>query len=601
MTALFNLPVESEMGVSFRDASPIHSGGISVAFGDCAGMFHPAASSEAVLILPPFGHEALASARTLRLLADRLASAGYPVLRLDAHGVGDAPGDEAELDLMESRAKSLMQARAWLLDVAGVSRVSVIALRLVASIALLQAQALACHRLMLVAPVASGRSYLRELKQMQRLYSQDHGLGDGAAQEFNGFRLSDASVAALSAMDIRKVADVAAHRIALMAEGDTPVVKALHENWRASGRSVDVIDYRDIDRLLSDPATSGPATDMVDEVANWFGAPQDHCGAFWTPPGHALVKTREWTEQGHRFGANERLYGVLCRPAAPRADAPAIIIVNTGGNSHIGWGRQTVELARELAAHGVTSLRMDIAGVGESCEPPQARKRVVYVADAGADVVEAVRFIEAQGFRKPALLGVCSGAFLVFHALRMNPSVAGALMINLQKFYWQEGEAMVLYNSVGSYAAKLFSRESLSRALRGEADVRGVAKIVLKRGWTMAKTRVGSLFSPLFRKAGATSGASQASPASVIAAACDAGARVTMAFTTGDGGIDEMRSHLGAHGKALRRKAGFNVEMIPVADHNFSSTRSRRRLAPLVLNFASQIAGVRQATPNEAK
>jgi hypothetical protein len=61
------------------------------------------------------------------------------------------------------------------------------------------------------------------------------------------------------------------------------------------------------------------------------------------------------------FGQNYRLAGVLCRPAA-QAPLTTILFLNTGGNPHFGWGRMSVEHARALAAHGVASLRLDLAG-----------------------------------------------------------------------------------------------------------------------------------------------------------------------------------------------------------------------------------------------
>jgi len=60
--------------------------------------FHPstgASAHTAVLFVPPFGWEDIASHRTRRMWAEDLAAHGYPVLRIDLPGTGDSAGDSA--------------------------------------------------------------------------------------------------------------------------------------------------------------------------------------------------------------------------------------------------------------------------------------------------------------------------------------------------------------------------------------------------------------------------------------------------------------------------------------------------------------------------
>lgn len=586
MTSIFAEAPDVTNHVSKWDGDPLWGGGIPVAFGRCAGMFHPGESAEAILVMPAYGHEAIASARALRQAASKLSAAGYPVLRLEPHGTGDAPGDESCLDLAANRSESLREAMCWLQETVGARRVSMIALRLGATIAMLECANLEVARLVLVSPVLTGRGYLRELRQMQNLYAQSFGRDDApTSNEFNGFRLSDDSIDALQRLDVRRAGPPRAQEIALLAPDGSPGVVALADSWRGCGREVDLIGYTNTDKLLADPAASTPDTQLADLLGDWFGEPREEGDAIFAPAGPAIVAGPGWTERAERFGEDGRFFGVLCRPEAPRPGAPALIIPNTGGNSHIGWGRQTVELARQLARQGIATLRMDIAGVGESLEPSEKRPRVVYVGQAGEDIVAAVRFMETRGYRKPALLGICSGAFLVFHALRLNAPVSGAFMINLQKFFWQEGDPIVLYNSVGSYAARLFEWASVRRLLKGEADVRGIVRVVSQRLATMFHAWVSSTLGRSF----ASAGQDDMSPYVILSRACDRGTVVTMANTIHDGGIDEIRTHLGSRGRRLRHKPGFRVETIAVADHNFSSSHSREALLPAVLDFVKRI------------
>src|SRR5476651_2484753 len=71
-----------------------------VSFDGCFGWLHipPARlnSDTTVLVCPPLGCEALRSHRSLRALADDLATAGYPTLRFDYPGTGDSCDGEIE-------------------------------------------------------------------------------------------------------------------------------------------------------------------------------------------------------------------------------------------------------------------------------------------------------------------------------------------------------------------------------------------------------------------------------------------------------------------------------------------------------------------------
>lgn len=66
------------------------------------GLFHASTASltrPAVLICNAFGQEAIRAHRMLRVLAERLAREGHPVLRFDYFGTGDSMGEDRDGDL----------------------------------------------------------------------------------------------------------------------------------------------------------------------------------------------------------------------------------------------------------------------------------------------------------------------------------------------------------------------------------------------------------------------------------------------------------------------------------------------------------------------
>lgn len=134
------------------------------------GLYHPAQGGAdgglALLICPPFGHEAIRSHRLFRALADRLAQAGAAVLRFDYFGTGDAPGDDTDGEF-EGWRRDVCAAHEELRRRTGARRIVWLGARLGATLAVLAARNGRCDpaRLLLWDPILSGTTYLQELRQ----------------------------------------------------------------------------------------------------------------------------------------------------------------------------------------------------------------------------------------------------------------------------------------------------------------------------------------------------------------------------------------------------------------------------------------------------
>jgi uncharacterized protein len=102
----------------------------------------------------------------LRVLAERLARAGHPVLRFDYHGTGDSPGDDHDGDL-EGWSADVHAADLELRQRSGATTTTWVGMRLGATIALRAAQQAPSPpcRLVLWDPVFDGTRYLERLRQ----------------------------------------------------------------------------------------------------------------------------------------------------------------------------------------------------------------------------------------------------------------------------------------------------------------------------------------------------------------------------------------------------------------------------------------------------
>lgn len=130
-------------------------------------------------------------------------------------------------------------------------------------------------------------------------------------------------------------------------------------------------------------------------------------------------------ESAITFGS-QSLIGVLCEPET--ANGAAVIFVNAGSTHRCGPNRVYTILARHLASWGYTSLRFDIAGIGDS---PAAVGLGKFRDYAARQVQEAMDYLgQTKYFERFVIFGLCGGADIAFDAGAIDERVKGLILIN---------------------------------------------------------------------------------------------------------------------------------------------------------------------------
>lgn len=433
------------------------------------GLYHPAAGAthgRALLICPSFGTEDVNPHATLRVLAQAAASHGIPTLRLAYPGTGDAEGDADTPDLFRAWQDSIVEAVAALRELSGMGHVSVLGLRLGALLAALAAPRCGpWDDFIAVAPVVSGRAYVREMKalHMAGLTGQapppDQGPGR-AVFESGGFVMADATHQALSAIDLFKLDGAPASRALLIERDDLPGPAA---KWAAhltaQGARVDHEKLAGYADMMADPHHSATPASLLPMVLRRLETPPSGVPA---PPAMDRAARMHGTlvtacaddggpirEEPVRIGAapSTALFGILSRrdPAAPgvRPSGLGVLMLNAGATRHIGPNRLYVPLARHWASQGHVALRIDIAGLGESPAHPGEPEGAVYSRTAQKDVADALGWLRQQpAVTRIVLLGLCSGAYHALKSVAHDLPVDAAVLINPLTFFWHEGMSL---------------------------------------------------------------------------------------------------------------------------------------------------------------
>ena len=548
----------------------------------------------AVVLCGALSREALDSHHSLRVMADAFAQAGYPTLRFDYAGSGDSC-DTAETPDAATEHWSLWQQNIHDLADAlrrrtGARHLIFCGLRIGATLAATVAESRDdVAALILLAPALRGRSYLRQL-QIEAGLAQGKGTAKGGGLEFHDLSLSAKTVDLISQVDLRRVKLAAGLRVAMFSQTPTRPLSECVSAWEQRGVAVQSFGFDGLEPLLC-PDTQGyrePAASI--EMMDWLreAIPARPCAGGWaiaSDAQHLLLPG--CVEAGLRFGPQDRLSGILSRPAG-YASETAVIIVNTGRNPRAGVGRFGVEFARRLAAEGITALRFDFAGLGDSIGLPgeEDMRSDVFENDRRADISAAIDTLEQLGCRRFMVHGICSGAYHGLHAAVTETRIEAVLMANLPLFRWKNGDSIAESKkrsySLSHYTTRMTGLANWSRLLRGESDVMGIIKGQLSR---LAKLALG----PLRRTAATAEQDAAAFARKLMAGLARRHVKTLFLFEPDHAGAYEIQSLFGKGGAGLKAFAGAEIQMVPGLGDAVGDAVARKMAADRMIDFIAAL------------
>lgn len=413
----------------------------------------------AVLICPPFGWEEMCSYRARRRWAEALAAAGYPTARIDLPGAGDSGGFSQDPGRVPAWIGAAEEASAWLRERSGCERVVAIGIGLGGLVAYRAAAGGApIDDLILWAVPASGRLLVRELRTYAGIVAARHpadgrsgpALPEGAS-ELIGFLMSAETKADLEAITLTELElpRTGERRFLLLGRDGLSVDKRLRTHLEQSGAAVTVTDTDDYAKLMAHPQEALTPTSTIERTIAWLDEGPATTARQPAPTSERERSTVEVAQDGSavrespitlRLLAGETV-GVVTEPVDVPPAPLCAVLLNAGALRHIGPNRTWVEMARRWAALGVTTVRLDLAGIGDADgdERELVSNAALYARRSTVDALGLLDQLAQRGLPNRFLLGgLCSGAYWSLHAALADPRVLGALMVNLYSFYWSE-------------------------------------------------------------------------------------------------------------------------------------------------------------------
>jgi pimeloyl-ACP methyl ester carboxylesterase len=249
--------------------------GRPVYFARCFGFLHHGdrPSARGVVLCSPNGYEALCIHRPWSRFAGALAAAGLPTLRFDYPGCGDAPENDEDPERVRAWLDGIRDAVGFLRRQTGVTEVALVGLRFGAMLAVAAAQEMAAKgepvaALALLAPVASGEAFAKELRVLAMMARARAAPGTPMPPglEAAGFYYTPCTLGAIKALAPARTSTPPAKRILIMdhADGGGAV---LADAFRSKGCTVETAAFPGYTALMHDaieteyPAARGRGRD----------------------------------------------------------------------------------------------------------------------------------------------------------------------------------------------------------------------------------------------------------------------------------------------------------------------------------------------------
>ena len=548
-----------------------------------------------VVICPPLGHENICAYRPLRTLAELIAERGYPVIRFDWPGCGDSGDADPAWDSaahLYGWTRAVQEAVETLCAATGANDVSLVGLRIGATLGLAAAAATSVSEVALLAPYTTGRAYVRELRAFQALAEQTYveheapPLPDGIV-EASGFAVTAAEVDALESIDLGATT-LAARRALVLAPQPNNRIDAFAEHLERTVPDTVSDVMPSMANLWTGPNTSALPRDVSERICTWLAAgPGSSAVAVRSARAvrpAALSPSDEVTEEIVEIStARGHLYAVTSAPAGADAGSDAwVVFLDAGRVRRVGPNRLWTTYARAWAASGLPSLRLDSRGIGDSDgsrvvdETPGQNDGQSYVPELIDDVCDTLDWLSANRQAKRfALIGLCSGATWGFQTALIDDRVHGVALVNPRTLLWDPAAKPLQALRDALRIAR--DPRSWRRALAGQ---RPGARDVVRGVWFALRGRA----RPSQRRWIMES----------IAQLRARNTTVLTVFSANDLGLPYFQRQLGADFESVLRGGGATVEIIRGPDHTFRPLWSHEVLRQVLERDLRQLEFLRQ-------
>lgn len=281
-----------------------------------------------------------------------------------------------------------------------------------------------------------------------------------------------------------------------------------------------------------------------------------------------------------RLGPGGPLVGVATLSAGGGDSAgvrpTAVLILNAGLIHRVGPQRLHVKLARSLARAGLTCLRWDFSGIGDSPSRRDGLAVMDVITREPRDVMDQLG--TQYGIERFILVGICSGAFASFRTAVSDPRVCGAVLINPQDFVGHDDWGAYV-QAQRYWTRSIFRPRAWANLFTGRVAYMRLATTMWRqatRGWLGSNQEVSRIAKGIREE---------------IQALLARGTRLLFVVSERDVSVEYFNAILGHDLQATRPEDGLQSELMEQADHLFTRQAEQQKLIAVLQRWILQTAG----------
>lgn len=603
---------QSLLGASFvTSASPLYFGRERELFAWYHAAAVPLARASAVLLCPPLGKEYMCSYRAFRHLGEHLSDNGFATLRLEYFATGNSAGGPDDTQLVSKWLASIAAAIDELKLLSGCTRVALVGMRMGGTLAAFAADKRDdTGATILWEPCSDGSRYVRQLRIIAMSNELREVLPPELGIDVAGFRLSPETCTDLANLQLDRLEAPMRGPVLLLSRDDRPSDLALAAHLKQRGVEVAERGFAGYAKIMVPTHESELPERAISDIVDWLSLvePTRASARASTPPprieANPASVSRTAIESGSpiketvfRFG--DGLVGVLTAPTKLQPELPAVLLLNTGANHHVGPHRSHVTMSRSWAAEGWAVLRFDISGLGESPVRPGSRDNAVFPVHALADIRAAIGVLREHGLERVAVVGVCSGGVHALQAAQRGLPFVKVVAVNPWLHHapalTEQVDPILAKMEMDEVRRNLWSAAKWSRFFSGKIRYRHVLRAVMNS----LRLLIGPLLPSSARVASAQDPLQKRKD--YLALMTASGVRTHVVFGRGDPSHTYFEQIVGESVSELERTSGFTLEVIDRCDHDFATYRLQALFANLLTRELTPHADAVDVPPSQSE
>ena len=541
----------------------------------------------AVIIISPVGPEYMHCYRSVKMLARELAEKGFHSIRYDPIGIGNSTGDLEDPDIWGKWINCVNHITTYLKNGYEIEDIVLVGLRsgcLVLSDALM---VLPKVNAVFWYPYTMGAKYVRDIELLDSMLYRNKDLStEDDTLDGGGYPVTADLKSKIKNINLKSIESSKLSNILIINSKETNVSQNFHNRMLEMGVNSEQLDLDGLDAMTKQAAISKIPISNIGEIVNWVAKTnvEESTNSDQVTITRKFISHHNYSEEICYISDKRKIFGILTKPLN-ECSGSIVILPNTGAAHNVGPNRFHVDVARKYTTQGISTLRIDLSNLGESCDTYGNESQHPYPSTAADDINGAINYVSNEHHYDDVILcGLCSGAHNIFHAALEAKSniISKIIFINPLTFYWKPGQSIFAPEESQAVMEEIYYKKQLLNYKKWLNLITNPKKSVNIIAFLFQL--VGKLFRTLQRKIIGFFTDNESLLSRDIRRLVSKGIAISLINSMGDPGKKILTSKASKLIEELKARGLYTNIEISDADHTFSSRESRAELIKALLH-----------------